>query len=205
MKKYYITKLGNVFRAVEFKEGEEQPDNMWLKFEVDYTSNTYNSKSGGIISVQIIDQCCKHLSNEEKFHLDNSCSGNYCHEFGFGKIFELGWNIKEQSGKSHTFIITGGDFTNSFGHFSIVHGICIFLNELYQYDTIEDYLASKEVCDSSEWKAKDVCDKIVSLAKVIELYQKYKSINPALLIVRKMEKAIEKRLKEIIESEQDEQ
>ena len=203
--KYYITKSGNVFSGVKIKEDEEQPDNMWLKLEVDYTSNTYNSQSGGIISVQIIEQCWEHLYNKEKFHLDNSCSGNYCHEFGFGKIFELGWNIKEQSGKSHTLIITGGDFTNSFGYFSIIHGICRFLNELYQYDNIEDYLASKEVCDSSEWKPKNVCDKIVSLAKVIELYQKYKSINPALLIVRKMEKAIEKRLKEIIESEQDEQ
>ena len=196
MDKFYITKVGNVFDYIRFKEDEEQPDNMWLKLEVDYRD--------GIISVQIIDQCWKHLNNEEKFHLDNSCAGNYWHE-SRRNIFELGWNIKEQSGKSHTLIITGVYFNNSLWYFSIVRGICRFLNELYQYDTIEDYLAFKEVCDSSEWKSKDVCDKIVSLAKVIELNQKYKSINPALRCVWEMEQAIEKRLKDIIESEQDEQ
>lgn len=201
MKKYYITKLGNVFRTVEFKEGEEQPENMWLKLGIDYYPTINNSQSGGIISIQIMNECLEHLHNNEKYHLDSSCSGSYVHKENFGKIFKLGWNIKDQNGKSHTLIITGGDFTNSWGSYSIVQDICRFLNELYLYDSIEDYLASKEVCDDSEWKSKEICDKVVSLAKVIELYQKYKSINPALLIVQEMEKAIENRLRGMIKNE----
>lgn len=203
MKKYYITKLGNVFRAVEFKEGEEQPENMWLMLEVDLADKNHSVRSGGIISVQIMDECWEHFNKKEKFHLDSLCSGSYSHKEGFGKVFKLGWNIKDQNGKSHTLIITGGDFTNSWGYYSIIRDICRFLNELYQYDSIEDYLASKEVCDNSEWNLKDICDKVVSLAKVIELYQKYKSINPALLIVQEMEKTIENRLREIIKSDED--
>ncbi|MDE6339558.1 MAG: hypothetical protein K2K97_07200, partial [Muribaculaceae bacterium] len=72
------------------------------------------------------------------------------------------------------------------------------LNQLVQFECLDDLLATEALDDKSRWNTLELCDKICELAAVVDLYKKYKDINPATAIVRDMEVLIEKRLKDMI-------
>lgn len=191
MPKYYIKRIGDLFSCERAQEGVERPEDEWMTLNIEYADNlVYSPQSDGIISIEV--ESPEPAWSEFQFNIVSN--GSYIHQFGYGKVFTLGWNIKDKENNSHVCLVHGGDLTNSWGYQSIARGIVQFLNILYQYKNLDDYKAAEESQDEALWKSKDTCDKILQLANVISLYKKYKEINPALGIVKQMENLIEKRL-----------
>lgn len=194
--KYYIIRIGNIFSWKVYEKDMDIPDNVWMILNIDYHNNlAYSSQSDGLISVEVVNS----EPSWSEFNFATILNGSYTHQFGYGKNFKLGWNITDKDNNSQTCIISGGDLTNSWCRDSIARGIVNFLNILFQYENLNDYIASEEYQNDSIWTAKDTCEKILQLAEIITLYKKYRQLNSALGIVRKMETLIEKRLTSLVQ------
>ncbi|MDE7412928.1 MAG: hypothetical protein K2N05_03935 [Muribaculaceae bacterium] len=147
-----------------------------------------NYQSKGICSIDL-----GKTTKIGNFTIDRLVQGNWTSENDFTPCrYTLGWSITDGN-KEKTVITIKAHNTDDLNR-----QITSFLNELCQYHSLEDCLNTSTLADKTQWNSQDTAEKICQLAKVIELYKKYKLINPALAIVRDMEALIEERLKQII-------
>lgn len=191
-KKFYIYKTANCF-TFSPKESEDSPS--WAILNIGYGYD-YHTK-GGIIGVEFIKS---NLDSHEIFSFGDELNGEYHHIYGYGKEFNLCWNIRDNKTTSRPLHITGGDYTNDWNYRSIASGITKFLNELHQFQSIDDYILYKNFSSTTNWDSKDICDKIISLAEIIKLYKNYIKINPSLPFIKEFDNLIQKTIKNLIQS-----
>ena len=188
-----ITNIGKCFKVSNQDPDQNEIDDLFAVVEITYTGN-----NSGSLSIVYYDGPYKSFGYEN-YEFPYEMTGNFWHVEGFGKKFEASCEVKDK-GKNTSYIcyFIGGDFTNSWCSKSIAWGFVNFLNKLVQFECLEDYKKYEEANNNNAWINKDVCDKILELAKVIELYKKYYEINRALSITHEMEELINKRLRYII-------
>lgn len=166
---------------------QEHIDKLWAQCDYTecWTDTHYEGfKSKGICTFDFGDT--KKIGN---FILGQIITGNWIKENDFNPMkYTLGCEVSDKDNKK-IIIISGYKFDDL---------ITRFLNKLAQYENLNDYLEAEELGNNDQWELQNVTDRICNLAKVIELYKKYKLINPALAIVRDMETLIEERLKQLM-------
>lgn len=167
-------------KCFSLSDKEKEDECLWGIFKVEYSML---DQKKGIVSVVFY-----HLPNPsvEKISFNCTLSGELHHEEGFGEVFSLGWEIEDKYKNKSILIVNGGDWTNSFGRKSIAIAIKKFLNEFYQFDSIEDYLKYNKLKDEGLWKNGNIIHKIKLLSEIIKLYEKYTLINPASYCVRQL-------------------
>lgn len=185
MERFYITRSGNLFSSVKAEEGTGAPENQWMTLDIDYQHYSADvNKSDRIISVEVKN----HEPTWSAFHFGTIINGRY------KSRFILGWEVRDKENNCQICLIQGKVPSIYWSGSSIAREIVLFLNILYQYENLIDYKASNDFQNDSLWETKDICEKILQLANVINLYTKYKEINPALGIVKQMESLIEQKL-----------
>lgn len=196
MTEYIVTKINGIYHVYysenSYYINHHANDPIWKTFiyESSETQRHFkNYESRGISQIQF--QHCSQCLAIGNFKLDLKIEGRWWSKNDFGNTYwyTLGWKVTDNTGQSKTIVIKGS---------SIESTISKFLNSLAQFDTLEEYISLEEASNNQDWGLKEITDKICSLAKIIELYNKYKQINPALAIVTEIEELVEKRLKEIL-------
>ena len=197
MNSVVITKIGKCFDiAYNYSKGDAI-NNLFAVLDIDYVGKYAGISKDGTLSLLFNEEHSPSSGFKTKnYKFSKRMTGSYWHKDGFGKVFEAGCLVKDRNSNiSHMCYFSGGDFTNSWCSESIANGFVNFLNKLVQFESLEDYITYEEVHKDEEWGNKDVCDKILELAKVIELYKKYHEINRALSITHEMEDLINRRIK----------
>lgn len=192
MKSFAITKIGKCFELASDDLKIDEIDNLFAVVDINYVYENIHSGKDGTITLIFNEDSPTYDFKTDIFIFSKEITGRFWHKYGFGKEFEAGCLVTDVNSKiSHMCYFDGGDFTNSWDSESIAIGFINFLNKLVQFESLEDYIIYEE---AYKWKNKDLSDKILQLAKVIELYKKYYEINRALSITHKMEKLIDYRL-----------
>lgn len=196
--KVAITKVGNCF-SVSYKNPDtDEIDNKFAVVEIGIAGNDKGSLS--IVHSNHPTVFFYHGNYE----FSKEMSGNFWHKYGFGKIFEVGCWVKDNKNNiSHMCYFNGGAFTNEWGSVAVAEGFVNFLNQLVQFENLEDFLVYKDAQKNEEWENKNICDKILELAKVIELYKKYYEINRALHVTHEIEDLINQRLQSLLEVDEE--
>lgn len=190
MQKIGISYTNEIFSSfyINSKTPQAYIDAIWAEWVFNQETTHYhyrNYQSKGICSIDL-----GKTTKIGNFTIDRFVQGNWTTENDFtSEYYTFGWSITDCN-KEKTVITMKG--------YNLNRLITSFLNELCQYHSLEDYLNTSTLADKTQWNSQDTAEKICQLAKVIELYKKYKLINPALAIVRDMEALIEERLKQII-------
>ena len=191
--KVAITNVGNCFGVSYKNPDKDKIDDLFAIVEVGIEGN-----NKGAISIVHTNKPSVFFHHGD-YEFSKEMYGNFQHKYGFGKIFEAGCKVWDKKNNiSHMCYFNGGDFTNEWGRKAVVGGFVDFLNRIVQFESLNDYMAYEEAHKEEEWENKDVCDKIVELAKVIELYKKYHEINRALSITHDMEDLINRRLRSLL-------
>lgn len=196
-----ITKIGSCFNYSDQNSDKKDVENLWAVFDIGITSELNQSK--GSISIICDDSNRPYIGD---FIISKEMTGAFWKEGQFNTYFEIGCRVWQQiytSEKNFKMIyIHGSIFGNVSKEFSISRSLTHFFNKLIQFKNLEDFLAYEEANKDEEWENKDVCDKILELAKVIELYKKYYEINRALTITHEMEDLINQRLKSLLKDDE---
>ncbi len=202
--KFVVCNVGKCYHVYTYqKEYIDEIDDLVAIIDTDYAEEYAGGSKNGTVSLRIdIEESKEFMVNN--FVLSKEMTGRYWHENGYGKVFEAGCLIKDRNNEvTRVCYFTGGDFTNSWKPISIAFGFVNFLNKLAQFETLEDYVAYEGAILDEQWEHKDVCEKILNLAKVIDLYKKYKEINRTLSITHEMEELINRRLRSLLKNYQE--
>ena len=160
---------------------------------------------------------CEAISSCTDWHYHNYESKGVC-SFDFGQDISIGdftivrymkGNYTCHNDYSMPYITYGCEIRDSFGTKSVtvLKGLDIklkiikLLNTLSQFDCLNDFLTVKLLENKENWETLELADKICEIADVVNLYKKYKEINPALSIVRDVESLIDARIKSLIKNE----
>lgn len=191
-KRYSIYETAGCFKVKNETQHIEN-ESLWGECKITISSITQNK---GVVGIELIQH--PNYSINPKFQFGFIAQGEYHHEDNFGKIFNIGWKIIDSNGNDDILIIHGGDWTNSWGDTSVAKGLEKFLNELYQFETINDFKLYQDLKDDSSWKNKDIEDKIILLADVINIVRNYNSINPATYCIATLKEELYKKIKKLI-------
>lgn len=189
--RFYIYETGNCF---SYRPTEREDDSYkWGECEISISSiGDYN----GIIGIVFDDLP---IQIYKKFTFESNISGSYAHERGYGKYFELGWEVRDnKSNEKFILKVTGSDYTNSWGAGSVARGLVKFLNDIHQFNSITDYIKYNNICDNRLWEGMTYKDKIVALADAIKIYDTYIKINPAAFTIKDLEKILKKRMESML-------
>ena len=170
---------------------KEHEENIWGECEISYSNIADKRGNIGIRFYKIFN------TTDRRFDFSFFAKGEFHHVDGFGPEFSIDWEIKDKNTKD-ILQITGGDWTNQFGNKSIARGLQNFLNQLYQFETLMDLKKNKEIHDEDSWKNKGIKDKILLLAEIIKLYEKYSIINPSSYFLRDLDVKIKKNLNSLL-------
>ena len=196
-----LTKIGNCFDYSRKDPQNHDIDNLFAVLNIDYVYENAGSKNGTLSLIFNDKYSPTYEFRTGIFQFSKEMTGRFWHQDGFGKVFEAGCLVTDLNNNvSHMCYFEGGDFTNSWCGMSIARDFVKFLNKLVQFESLEDYIIYEEANKRVEWYNKDLSDKILQLAKIIELYKKYYTINRALSITHKMEVLIESRLESLLKN-----
>lgn len=217
--KVAITKKGKCFDAVDYDyfstcKKDNLKEKLFAVLDIDYVrsvdANTNRSAGGTLsliynsvytplfnfridnydISEEMIGRWC--LVPYKEVHNNGTLTGNKV-------VFEAGCMVTDRNTKiSRICYFEGEEKGHTWNEKSIATSFVNYLNKLVQFESLEDYITYEEAFQKGNWENKDVCVKILELAKVIELYKKYYEINRALNITHEMEELINKRIKSLI-------
>ena len=193
-----ITKIGKCFHLSDKDPQKEDIDNLFAVLNIDYAYENVGSENGTLTI--ILNTIYEYRTGIGIFSFSNEMSGRFWYEDGSGHVYEAGCLvIDKQSQKSHMCYF---EYNNSkVSRFTLIaKGFVKFLNKLVQFESLEDYIIYEEANKKDEWENKNLSDKILQLAKIIELYKKYYTINRALSITHKMEVLIESRLESLLKN-----
>ncbi|MDE6019743.1 MAG: hypothetical protein K2H01_01920 [Ruminococcus sp.] len=189
-----ITKIGSCFNYSTQNPDKNDIENLWHIFDIGITSKLNQSK-GSISIICGNNYGAAHISD---FIISQEMTGSFWEVDQFNSDFEIGCRVWQQiytSEKNSKMIyIHGSIFRNESKEFAITNSLTLFFNKLIQFKNLEDFLVYEEAHKDEEWENKEVCDKILELAKVIELYKKFHEINRALSVTHDMEDLINRRL-----------
>ena len=195
MKSFVITKIGKCFEIASDDLKIDAIDNLFAVVDINYVYENIHSGKDGTITLIFNENSPTYDFKTDIFIFSKEITGRFFEEGYYGRAFEAGCMITDVNSKISHMCYFGGKFTRDSTDYwvesSIVRAFVNFLNILVQFESLNDYIIYKE---NHTWKNKDLSDKILQLAKVIELYKKYYEINRALSITHKMEKLIDYRL-----------
>lgn len=130
-----------------------------------------------------------------QFGVANIIKGRMWHQKGYGKVWELLFNINDENSHSEKILYRDSTFTNSFSSFSIAYSITKFMNTIHRFVSVEDYRIYKIISDDQRYDSED---EILNISKVINLYRKYEQIDPVFPYKDQLREWIEKKLKTLI-------
>ncbi|MBD5273568.1 MAG: hypothetical protein HDS36_01715 [Bacteroides sp.] len=196
MKEFEIYRNGNLFTHIQagMNDTDTSRKVLWGNMKVEYSGSlvyaTFEIGSG--------------YNLDDKYDFDKNIEGEIYHESGFGKVWNLGWDVsngRDRWDDAKVLSFSGGAYTTQFaGEYSIVESICSFLNRLYEFDDINDYIHFYENLDRDRqsFLSQETKDQILELAELIQLCEKYSRINPNKPFLRELNSDIEKRIKWIL-------
>ncbi len=196
---YYILKRANIYSCHSAREDEEVPENIFEEVTVN-SEEIYNSSAPQPIGC-VLSPNLPYDIKVGNFLIKRTLSGSIWHKDGFGKCWELSCQVKDLEFESFdNLIISGGAFTNSFGFGSVVGSIASFFNKLQQFENLEDwhlYHNAQKSNTDREQEEKDA--QIFSVGELINLFAKYKALNPVSPITKNLQQMIESQLKDIMQ------
>lgn len=190
MAKFIIYETNECFKVLP--SDIEHDENIWGEYDISY-SNVADKR--GIIGVRFYKIF---NATNGRFDFNIFAKGEFHHEDGIGPVFSIDWEVKDKS-KKDILQIKGGDWTNQWSNKSIARGIQSFLNQLYQFNCIDDLKKFQEIKEVNIWKHKFLKDKILLLAEIIKLYERYSKINPSSFCLRELDKVIKNRLNNLMD------
>lgn len=197
--KVALTKIGKYLDVTTQNTDVDDIDNLWEELDINIVHDV-NKYSKGIISITFDQATGPTFGN---FRLGKDISGNFWMDDCVYRKYIIGCEIWQDiyTGNRHSKIcyFNGKIHKENWNDGkAIVMHLVSFFNKLIQFENLEDFLAYEDAHNDEEWENKDICDKILELTKVIELYKKYHEINRALAINHEMEVLINNRLKSLV-------
>lgn len=197
MKEFYIYRVGNLFSCIATTKNDIDTSGMifWGILKVGY--------SGSLVSATFT-KGDGYESDKFDFSDDNLIEGEIHHKSGFGKVWNLGWEVSNGASdwiNARVLSFSGGAYTTQFaGEYDIVNSICLFLNRLYEFEDINDYIYFYENLDRDRksFLSQETKNQILELAELIQLCEKYSRINPNKPFIRTLNSDIEKRIRWIL-------
>lgn len=197
--KIVVSKIGKYLDVATPNTDVEDIDNLWEELDINIVHEV-DDYSKGIISITFDQQTGPIFGN---FRLGKKISGSYWMDDYLYRKFIIGFEVWQDiyTGNRHSKIcyFKGKIYKEDWNGRAVGMHFVSCLNNLIQFDCLEDYFSYLEVNNEEEWENKDICDKILELAKVIELYKKYQEINKALSVTHEMGELIKRRLKSLLE------
>lgn len=196
MEEFFICRNGNLFTYLpkDSNDIDTNEKEIWANIKVGY--------SGSLVYASF--EVNSGYDFYDKYDFGENIEGHIYHKDGFGEVWNLGWEVSNGRDKwndAKVLSFSGGEYTSQFGGpRSIISSICLFLNNLYQFNDIFDYILfyKENIKDSKQILSEETKDQILELAELIQLCEKYSKINPNKPFIRTLNSDIEKRIRWIL-------